>query len=101
MRLRVLSIAVVGATLAAPPALAASPADTVLRNGFVYTVDARNPTAAAVAIRDGRIVFVGSNRGVRAYVGARTKVIDLQGRMAMPGLVDGHAHPLGGGDILD
>ncbi|WP_320669908.1 amidohydrolase [Patulibacter defluvii] len=80
---------------------AVAPADTVLRNGSVLTVDARDRVAQAVALRDGRIAYVGSDRGVRRYVGRRTKVVDLRGRTAMPGLIDGHAHPLAGGDILD
>ena len=66
-------------------------------NGNVYTADAHNTVRQALAIRDGRIVFVGSDRKVRAYVGKRTKVTNLHGRMAMPGLVDGHMHPLAGG----
>ena len=73
------------------------PADTVLRNGFVYTVDARDSVRQAVAVRDGKIVYVGSNRGVRRFIGARTDVRNVGGRMIMPGLHDGHMHPLGGG----
>ena len=84
------------AILAAPAsaASASAPADVVLRNGNVYTADAHNTVRQALAIRDGRIVFVGSDRKVRAYIGKRTKVTNLHGRMAMPGLDDGHMHPL-------
>src|SRR3954452_8065812 len=82
---------------AAAPAPAASPADTVLRNGYVYTVDAHDSVKQAVAVRDGKIVFAGSNRDVRRFIGPRTKVRDVGGRMVMPGLQDGHMHPLGGG----
>ena len=87
--------AVLAATASA--ASASAPADVVLRNGNVYTADAHNTVRQALAIRDGRIVFVGSDRKVRAYIGKRTKVTNLHGRMAMPGLVDGHMHPLAGG----
>jgi predicted amidohydrolase YtcJ len=87
--------AVIGASATA--ASAAAPADVVLRNGYVYTANAHNTVAQALAIRNGRVVFVGSNRKVRAFVGKHTKVTDLHGRMAMPGLVDGHMHPLAGG----
>ncbi len=74
------------------------PADVVLQNGYVYTVDAKDSVAQAVAVRDGRIVYVGTNEGVHAYVNPnRTQVVDLGGRMLMPGLVDGHVHPLEGG----
>lgn len=76
-----------------PPA-----ADIVLRNGHVYTVDAQDSVAQAVAVREGRIVFVGSDAGALAHVrDGRTRVIDLGGRMLMPGLVDGHVHALDGG----
>lgn len=91
-----LSAAAAAPTQAATPA----PADTVWRNGRIFTSDARGSVRQAVAVRDGRIAYVGTNRGVRRYVGRRTKVTDLRGRMAMPGLVDGHMHPLSGGQGL-
>jgi predicted amidohydrolase YtcJ len=80
------------ALAATPAAFAAEPADTVLRNGFVYTVDARDTIAKAVAVRDGAIVYVGGNRGARRFTGPGTRVVDLKGRMVMPGLEDGHIH---------
>jgi predicted amidohydrolase YtcJ len=92
--------AVAAAVLVAVPtadARAQRPADTVLRNGFVYTVDAHNSVRQAVAVRNGKIVYVGSNRGVRRFIGAHTLVRNVGGRMIMPGLHDGHMHPLGGG----
>lgn len=79
---------------------ASPPADTVYRNGHVYTADARDSMQQALAIRDGRIVFVGSNRDVQGLIGPHTSVTDLHGRMLMPGLVDGHMHPLAGGTGL-
>ncbi|WP_437995811.1 amidohydrolase [Sorangium sp. So ce185] len=72
-------------------------ADTVLRNGFVYTVDAADSVHQAVAVREGKIVYVGADSGVQGYVGPRTEVVDLKGRMLMPGLVDGHLHVMSGG----
>ena len=75
----------------------AGPADRVYRNGVIYTADARNSTAEALAIRDGRIVYVGSNQGVAPLVGPSTASVDLKGRFLMPGLVDGHMHPLEAG----
>ncbi|MFC3627143.1 amidohydrolase [Vogesella amnigena] len=80
-------------TVAAEPA-----ADTVFRNGYVYTVDRHDSVRQAVAVKDGRIVFVGSNQELARYIGPQTRQIDLQGRMLMPGLVDGHVHPLTGGE---
>ncbi|GAC1640578.1 MAG: amidohydrolase [Candidatus Acidiferrum sp.] len=56
--------------------------------------------AQAVAIREGRIVFVGSNEGVAAFIGPSTKVTDLHGGFLMPALIDGHMHPLEGGLVL-
>ena len=75
-------------------------ADFVLVNGFIWTVKPSNPQASAVAIRDGGIVFVGSDRGAKEFVGKGTEVLDLKGRMVMPGIVDGHMHPLSGGRYL-
>ena len=73
------------------------PADTVYRNGKIYTVDAENSTRQSLAVRAGRIVYVGDDAGAGPFVGPETKVIELSGRMMMPGLVDGHMHPLSGG----
>jgi predicted amidohydrolase YtcJ len=78
----------------------AAPADMVYRNGYVYTVDAQDSVQQALAVRGGRIVYVGGNAGAEEHTGAQTRVIDLQGRMLMPGLVDGHMHPQSGGTRL-
>ncbi len=72
-------------------------ADRVYRNGTVFTADDRGSIAQAVAIRDGRIVFVGTNEGVVPFIGSSTKVTNLDGHFLMPGLIDGHMHPLEGG----
>lgn len=73
------------------------PADLVLLNGGIYTVDAGRSWAEAAAIDDGMIVAVGSNDFVNAFIGENTEVVDLDGRMAMPGIHDSHIHPLEGG----
>ncbi len=87
-----------GLVLLAMPAFAKEkPADTVLVHGYVYTVDARDSVAQAVAVRDGVIVYVGDDAGAKAFTGRRTHVVDLGGRMLMPGLIDGHMHPQSGG----
>ena len=81
---------------------AAEPAaDRVYRNGIVFTADAHGSMAEAVAIRAGRIVYVGGNDGVIVFIGASTNVTDLKGKFLMPGLVDGHMHPLEGGLTLE
>ena len=73
------------------------PADLVMLNGGIYTVDAERSWAEAAAIVDGLIVAVGTNDEIKPYVGDSTEVIDLDGRMAMPGIHDSHVHPLEGG----
>ncbi len=79
---------------------APAPADTIYRNGYVYTVDAKDSVQQALAVRAGRIVYVGDDAGAQALAGKKTRVIDLQGRMLMPGLIDGHMHPQSGGSRL-
>jgi predicted amidohydrolase YtcJ len=76
---------------------AQAPADRVYRNGVLFTADSRSSTAEALAIRDGRIVYVGDNQSVQKFIGPATTTIDLPGRFLMPGLVDGHLHPLEAG----
>ena len=68
-------------------------ADLAFVNGAVYTVDPARPLAQAIAVRDGRIVAVGSDDDVRELVGSSTDVIDLKGRMLLPGFQDAHVHP--------
>jgi len=72
-------------------------ADRVYRNGVIFTADAQHRTAEALAIRDSRIVYVGNNQGLAKFVGPATVVLDLKGRFLMPGLIDGHMHPLEAG----
>ena len=72
-------------------------ADMVFRNGYIYTVDAKDSVAQALAVKDGRIFYVGGDAGAKAFTGRKTQIIDLKGRMVMPGLIDGHMHPQSGG----
>ena len=71
-------------------------ADLVARGGFVYTVNDGQPFAEAIAVRGKNIVFVGSDDEAAAYVGPETRVVELEGRMLMPGIIDAHVHPIGG-----
>ena len=83
---------------------APTPADLVLRGGVVATVDAGNTMAEAVAIADGWIVAVGSDEEVAAFIGAGTQVVELDGRFAAPGFIEGHGHYMSLGNsktILD
>jgi len=65
----------------------------VLKNGLVYTVDQDRSWAQALVISDGRIVYVGSNEGLEPFVSSSSDVIDLGGKMVLPGFSDAHAHP--------
>ncbi len=67
-------------------------ADYVLTNGKVYTVNDEQPWAEAIAVRDDAIVYVGDNSGADAYMGEGTSVIDLEGRLTLPGFIEGHVH---------
>lgn len=78
-------------------ALAQIPADLVLLNGKIWTVNDKQPEAEAVAILGQRIVAVGANADIRKLIGKTTKVIDLQGKRAVPGFNDAHVHFLDGG----
>jgi predicted amidohydrolase YtcJ len=79
------------------PVLAQAPADLVLVNGKIWTVDDRRPEVEAVAVLGNRIAAVGSTEEIRKWIGASTKVVDLQGRRVTPGLNDSHVHFLDGG----
>ncbi|MGH9333195.1 MAG: amidohydrolase, partial [Vicinamibacteria bacterium] len=70
-------------------------ADWVLRGGLVYTVDSARSRAEAIAIDGGRVVYVGDDAGAETFVGGDTKVLDLQGKMVLPGFIDSHSHPSG------
>jgi predicted amidohydrolase YtcJ len=77
-----------------------TPADMVMRNGYVYTVDGKNSVQQAIAVAGGKIVYVGSDEGVASYIGTQTQLIDLAGRMLMPGFIDAHMHPGDGGRAM-
>jgi predicted amidohydrolase YtcJ len=77
---------------AAAEAAKPAPADTVIWGGPIYTDDDAHPKVAAVAVRDGRIVFAGDRARAEAMVGAQTRVIDLKGATMFPGFTDAHAH---------
>jgi hypothetical protein len=69
-------------------------ADLVFKNGFIFTVDSLNSKAEAVAVKDGKIIFVGNDNAVKNFIGEKTKVIDLNRKMILPGFIDSHAHPI-------
>jgi predicted amidohydrolase YtcJ len=82
---------------AALPNAAGEKADLVLVGGHIYTMDASRTWAQAVAIREGKIIYVGSDLGAQKYVGSGTHVQELAGRMILPGFHDSHVHLMDGG----
>ncbi len=88
----------------APPEPDVEPADLVLRGGKVVTVNDAQPEAEAVAVNGARIVAVGSDEEIERRIGPETQVIDLRGRLVVPGFIEGHGHFMGLGTsktILD
>lgn len=83
------------AAIASAAVLRQSPADLVILNGKIVTLDPASRIVDAVAIRDGRFVAVGEAAQVRPLIGNRTRTIDAQGRTVIPGLIDTHVHALG------
>jgi predicted amidohydrolase YtcJ len=67
--------------------------DLILTNGVVHTLNPAGPLAQAVAVANGKIVYVGGDAGALALRGAKTRVIDVQGKAVLPGLADAHVHP--------
>ena len=84
------------APLAVAPA-AAQPADTILSNGKLVTLDAKSSIAQAIAVADGRILAVGDNATIARLAGPHTRRIDLHGRTVIPGLIDSHIHGIRAG----
>ena len=73
-----------------------NPADMIITDAAIYTGNPAASWAEAVAIKKGRLIYVGSRAGVTRYVGDDTKTLHLDGRMVMPGIVDAHLHPIWG-----
>jgi predicted amidohydrolase YtcJ len=90
-------LAVVLAVLGLSPQKSLAPADILFQHGAVFTMDAPRSWASAVAVRNGRIVYVGTDAGGEVYRGPKTRVVDLAGRMLLPGFHDSHVHPVEGG----
>ncbi|HZG17794.1 MAG TPA: amidohydrolase [Candidatus Bathyarchaeia archaeon] len=70
----------------------AEAADLILQNGAIYTVDKNRSWAETIAVKGDTIIYVGSQDGVKSYKGPNTKVVDLHGKMVLPGFVDSHTH---------
>ena len=75
-------------------------ADMILVNGKVVTLDPKVPAAEAVAVKNGRILAVGTSAAIRKYAGPATQVLDVKGKLVVPGLIDAHLHFASGGRSL-
>jgi hypothetical protein len=75
-------------------------ADLAVMNGKVFTLDAKKPSAEAVAVKDGKILAVGSTNDIKKFIGPSTKVLDVKGKLVIPGLIDAHLHFAQGGRSL-
>jgi len=75
-------------------------ADLALINGKVFTLDAENPNAQAVAVKDGKILAVGLINEIRKFINPSTKILDVKGKLVIPGLIDAHVHFSNGGRSL-
>ena len=104
-RRRLAAVAVSLSLAAVTPAATAQrvappPADLIVTNARIYTVDDSHPFVPAMAVRDGRVQFVGSDREALLLRGAATKLIDAGGQTVIPGMIDAHAHLFGLGTFL-
>src|SRR5271155_72678 len=79
---------------------AESPPDLVLLHGKIHTQDTRRGVAQAMALRDNTILAVGTDQAISALVGPRTRLIDLHGRVVLPGIIDAHIHPAFGAQTI-
>ena len=105
--MRIAGRAALAAALFVPCALSSqqrratqAPADLIVTNARIYTVDAARPVVEAIAVRGGRVAFAGSRAEALALGGPATRVVDLGGRTVIPGMVDAHAHLVGLGQAL-
>ena len=94
MRTAFHALTLVASTIFGATAVAQTPADAIYHGGDVVTVDDKNPTAEAVAVKDGKILAVGKKADMLKFKGDQTKLIDLGGKTLLPGFVDGHGHCL-------
>ena len=93
-----LILAVLFAT--AVPSFAEDAADLLLRNGRFYPVSTPGAVEGSLAVRDGRIAFLGPDAGAAGLIGSETEIVDLGGRTVTPGLIDAHSHLVGLGRAL-
>lgn len=95
-----LTLAVLFSIFSCQQETSAIEADIALLNGNIVTMSDDLPRAQAVAIRGNRIISVGTNKEIKPFIGEKTKVISLEQKLVIPGLIDAHVHPFGAGRAL-
>ena len=95
-----LLVPVLASAQATPARQAATPAELIVTNARIYTVDANRPMAEAMAVGGGRVLFVGSERGAMVHRGPSTNIVNLEGQTVIPGMIDSHVHLLDLGNRL-
>ncbi|HNR07476.1 MAG TPA: amidohydrolase, partial [Saprospiraceae bacterium] len=68
------------------------PADLILVGGNIYTGDRKNPKASALAVREGKLIYVGDEAGAKKFEGPSTERVNAGGKFVMPGFIEGHGH---------
>ena len=91
----ILSASIINLLMTACSPKAKNEADVVLLNGVIYTADKTQSTVSALVIKDNKIVYTGDNITAQTYIGERTRQLDLEGKMVIPGLHDAHIHLAG------
>src|ERR1041385_6211166 len=97
MKLIALAASLLLLTFFVPAPQRAESAEIVFKNGNVYTGNDKAPKAQAIAVKEDRIVFVGTNEAAQKFVGPNTRVVDLKGGTALPGFTEAHQHLSGVG----
>lgn len=75
-------------------------AEMAVINGKIFTVSERNPEVQAVAVKDGKILALGTDEEIKKYIGSSTQVLDVKGKLVVPGFIDAHCHLNYGGSTL-
>ncbi len=90
---RLLILTVLLMAIFTPAVLSQKPkADLIVRNAVVYTMDSARSWAQSIAVKDGRLVFIGNDGEIKRWIGNKTKVVDAGGRLILPGFHDTHVH---------
>jgi hypothetical protein len=100
-RLTPLFVAAVALAAFAGPSYSEDSADLILKHGVFYPVQPPSRIEGSLAVRGGRIVYLGPEAGAKALAGPKTRVVDLEGRAVTPGLIDAHSHLMGLGEALE